>query len=324
MEIENATVVKGLLSTPKYFPHWYMYDTRGSILFDNAAMNNPHYHIYGNETRILKQNIVEIISNVGNEVVLCELGAGSSTKTTHIISALLQKNKQLTYIPIDVAKEFVEDTSRGLLAQFNNGLEVKPFAGNYIEGLCHLKTIRKEKLIIFLGNSFSNIPLHEMRSFLSHLKDAMGDNGRFLAGIDTTQDEDTLRAMYTDPHTSVPFALNCLTRLNREFEANFKLEMFRLNLELVVRDGAVDMVDNPRYIQIALKSTCKQDVNLEKLGLHMSFEADELMYVHELESLSLKWTWDQFEDTMAKGGLCLQKKWSDESDIFGLVLMESI
>lgn len=46
----------------------------------------------------------EMVSGFGEEVVLAELGAGSATKTTYLISALLKKNKRLTFIPIDVAK----------------------------------------------------------------------------------------------------------------------------------------------------------------------------------------------------------------------------
>ena len=54
------------------------------------------------------------------------------------------------------------------------GLTVTPYAGEYLEGIRYLKDIKGNKLILFLGSSFSNLPLTNMRSFLLQVRNVMG------------------------------------------------------------------------------------------------------------------------------------------------------
>ncbi|XP_077862789.1 histidine N-alpha-methyltransferase-like, partial [Saccoglossus kowalevskii] len=113
-----------------------------------------------------------------------------------------------------------------LREQFHEVVKVEPFVGDYDDGLTYLKGIQQEKLLIFLGSSFSNIPLNKIEDFLSRVLETMGENDKFLIGIDLTQDKDKVLEMYSYPATEVPFNKNTLTRLNREFNANFKQENF--------------------------------------------------------------------------------------------------
>ncbi|XP_077867718.1 histidine N-alpha-methyltransferase-like [Saccoglossus kowalevskii] len=315
-------IKEGLLSTPKYVPQWYLYDTHGSKLFDKIAMENPSYHIYRIEKTMLEQYSDLIISDLGDDIVLCELGAGSLTKTTHIISALLKKNKDLTYIPIDIAEDFLLQNATVLQGRFDSVLKVEPFVGDYDDGLTYLRSVQKDKLLIFLGSSVSNIALSKMEIFLSRLFEAMGEKDRLLIGIDLTQDKDKLLAMYSDPETEIPFNLNLLTRLNREFNANFKRENFRLHCNYVIREDMRGTIEHAHYIQQALQSTCEQVVHLGTLDLTIRFREGELLYSHESANMSLKWSWEQFEDTMRRNGLYLEKTWSDDANSYGLALLK--
>ncbi|XP_006812415.1 histidine N-alpha-methyltransferase-like [Saccoglossus kowalevskii] len=312
------TIIKeGLLSTPKFVPHWYLYDTYGSILFDKIAMENPYYHLYRTEKSILQQKADEIVSE-SDDVVLCELGAGSSTKTTLLLSALLKRNTTVTFIPIDQAKDFMENSVKTLVQRFNVGLEVKPFAGDYIDGLNYIKDINQNKLIIWLGSSISNMSMKNLKSILAHINTIMGENDRLLIGIDITQDKDKVVTMYKHFQTWAPFNFNVLTRLNREFGADFKHENFVMYTNYVASDDKNGIVENPQYVQHALESTCQHQVHVDDLDLMLNFEAGELFYCHELEHMSLKWNWKQFADTMKKGGFRIEKTWSDDGNRFGL------
>ncbi|XP_006823974.1 histidine N-alpha-methyltransferase-like [Saccoglossus kowalevskii] len=323
MEIEHKAVRKWLLSTPKYVPMWYLYDTIGSVLYEKITMENPHYHIYRTESHILKQNADEIISGL-KDIVLCELGAGNATKTAFLISALLKKNKMLTYIPIDVAKDFMEHNVSLLMQRFSEGLEAKSFAGDYVDGLHHLKGLHRNKLIMWIGNSISNVPIDDLKSLLAQINNIMGENDRFLVGIDLTQDKDKALTIYSHPDTWIPFKMNALTRLNRDLGANFKHQNFKLYTKYVRNDDVDGFVEKPQYIQHALKSICEQHVRLDALDLKLHFEAGELFFCHELEHLSLKWAWKQFEDTMIKGGFSLEKKWSDDCESYGVALLKKL
>nr|XP_006815849.1 PREDICTED: uncharacterized protein LOC102801322 [Saccoglossus kowalevskii] len=165
MEANKETIKRCLLSEPKYVEHWYCFDTIGSELFEKITLEHPHYHLYSVEKEILKKHADEIVSDL-QDASVCELGAGNGDKTIPLFSSLLKNNKSITYIPIDVAKDFMEHHADLLMKQFR-GLKVKPFHGLYADGLQHVKGLNQQKLILFIGNSFGNIPMNNMESFLS-------------------------------------------------------------------------------------------------------------------------------------------------------------
>ncbi|XP_077868813.1 histidine N-alpha-methyltransferase-like [Saccoglossus kowalevskii] len=322
MEPDRETVRKWLLSTPKYVDQWYLYDTYGSHLYEKVTTDNPHYDTYRKEMHILRQYADEIVSDL-QDVILCELGAGNASKTTHLITALLKNNIPLTYMPIDVAKDFMEHHASLLMERFC-GLVVKPITGLYIDGLNHLKNFRQNKLLIFLGGSFSNVPMPEMELLLTSIREALADSDRFLVGIDITQNKKRQLAAYSHQETIAPFILNVLTRLNREHGANFNLRKFRLCSKYVTSDSEDTFVENPQYIQIACQSTCEQVVHIDNLDLKIYMKKGEMIYAHDPEYMSLKWNWEQFQATMTKAGFAIEKKWSDDQNSFGVALLKKL
>ncbi|XP_077992846.1 histidine N-alpha-methyltransferase-like [Glandiceps talaboti] len=315
-----TSILPGLQSTPKYVPHWYMFDTLGSEFFDKIAMESPYYHLYWAESSILKAHAGNIVSSLVESVpVLSELGAGSSTKTQYIIEALLKQSERLTFIPIDVAEEFMEENGKHLSAKYD-ALEVKPFPGEYLEGIRHIKHVQQSKLILFLGSSFSNIPMNKMKSFLLQVRDAMGENDGFLVGIDLCRDEEKLLQMYSHPGSFGPFTMNILDRLNRDFIANLRHEDFTLHCKYVKRDDSCGFINKPQYIQLGLMSKIDQTVHL--VNVDLKFKQGDVLYGHELESLSIKWTWEQFASVAEKGSMFVDKKWTDKNNKFGLAMLK--
>ncbi|XP_077862263.1 histidine N-alpha-methyltransferase-like [Saccoglossus kowalevskii] len=321
MEASEETIRKWLLSEPKYVELWYCFDTIGSQFFEKITLENPHYHLYRTEKEILKKHADEIVSDC-KDVSVCELGAGNSKKTTPLFSSLLKNNKSVTYIPIDVAKDFMEHHADLLKKQFH-GLEVKPFHGLYVDGLQHIKCLNQKKLILFIGSSFSNIPIHDMESFLTTVNEAMGNNDRLLIGIDIKQNEDEQVQTYSHV-TLCNLILNLLTRLNREYGADFNMKNFRIDTKYVMSENMHTFVKRPQYIKVGCQSTCEQVVYLRNLDLKIHFKKGEVMYAHEPDSLSIKWNWQQFEEVMKKTGFSIEKKWSDDQQNFGVALMKKL
>nr|XP_006811354.1 PREDICTED: uncharacterized protein LOC102808432 [Saccoglossus kowalevskii] len=130
--------------------------------------------------------------------------------------------------------------------------------------------------------------------------------------------------MYSHVQTWAPFNFNVLTRLNREFGADFKHANFVMYTNYVVSDDKDGIVESPQYVQHALKSTCQHHVRVDDMDEILHFEEGELFYCNELEHLSLKWNWKQFADTMKKGGLHIEKTWSDSGNKFGLARLRKI
>ena len=72
-------VLEGLLATPKTLPPKLFYDARGAALFERIC-ELDEYYLTRTEISILEQNAAEIVSILGKDCTLVELGSGNSVK----------------------------------------------------------------------------------------------------------------------------------------------------------------------------------------------------------------------------------------------------
>ena len=72
-------VLRGLASTPKAIPARWLYDSRGSELFD-AITRLPSYYPTATETTLLGRTVPDLAERVGAGRAVVEFGAGSLTK----------------------------------------------------------------------------------------------------------------------------------------------------------------------------------------------------------------------------------------------------
>ena len=75
-------VLDGLSRQPRAIPARFLYDARGSALFD-AICELPEYYLTRTETKILTERAGEIARLAGPGCALIEFGSGSSTKSTN-------------------------------------------------------------------------------------------------------------------------------------------------------------------------------------------------------------------------------------------------
>src|SRR5688572_4806281 len=134
MRASLADVVnRGLSQEQKALPSYLFYDEEGSRLFEQIT-RLPEYYLTGCEMAILQSHAWEIVSRVGDDVLLVEFGSGSSRKTRLIIEALLQRQAQLTYAPIDISTEFLRLAAEALERAYPV-LTVSPIALEYSEAM---------------------------------------------------------------------------------------------------------------------------------------------------------------------------------------------
>ncbi|XP_070554973.1 histidine N-alpha-methyltransferase-like [Ptychodera flava] len=261
-------ILPGLLSSPKFTPHWYNYDSRGSELYMIAATENPFYHVFRVETALLQDNAGDIISSYDGTVRLVDLGAGNCVKPKILIDMLLKKTGTCSFYPVDIAQEFVEENARRLMADCK-GLSVHPIAGENQNSLKFMQSVSGTKLITHFGNSFSTIPMNEMATFLRTVWETISEpEDRYLVGIDLNQDENAVRQAYT--HGSwVDFNFNVLNRLNRDFRADFKEKNFDYCFKYVVDEREICNIKRPEFVTAGLRSKCDQIVHLGKIYMHL-------------------------------------------------------
>src|SRR6516162_2504267 len=80
-------VIEGLSRPEKAIPCRFLYDERGSALFD-AICELEEYYPTRTETAILTAHAGDIAALAGSRAQLIELGSGSSTKVRILLDAL--------------------------------------------------------------------------------------------------------------------------------------------------------------------------------------------------------------------------------------------
>jgi L-histidine N-alpha-methyltransferase len=300
----RADALRGLTSSPKELsPQWF-YDERGSELFD-AITRLPEYYLTRREREILRERAGEV-AELTQANTLVELGSGTSEKTRLLMDALAGAGHLRRFVPFDVSEETLRASAAAIVHEYE-GLEVHAVVGDFGRHLAFLPEGRR-RLVAFLGSTIGNLPPVARVGFLESVEDTLNPGEALLLGVDLVKDVGRLEAAYDDPvGLTAEFNRNILLVLNRELRGNFDPEQF----EHVARWD-----DENEWIEMVLRSTRAQDVELAELDLRVSFEAGEEMRTE----ISAKFRRDGIDDELADAGLELRRWWPHESGDFALAL----
>ena len=97
----RADVLNGLAEPIPAIPARWLYDRRGSELFDKIT-RLPEYYPTRTETALLEARIGEIAALLPRAGAVVEFGSGSSTKTPILLRAATPE----AYVPIDISGEY--------------------------------------------------------------------------------------------------------------------------------------------------------------------------------------------------------------------------
>lgn len=111
--ISGQDVIQGLNHAQKTLPCQYLYDDRGSALFEQIC-DLPEYYPTRTEQAIL-ENYASEIARLTGACELVELGSGSSRKTRLLLEAYQPLSSELHYCPIDVSAGILKSTALNLL-----------------------------------------------------------------------------------------------------------------------------------------------------------------------------------------------------------------
>jgi dimethylhistidine N-methyltransferase len=300
-------VEKGLGAPRKRLECRYFYDHAGSLLFEEIC-RLPEYYQTRTEKKILEEHVGAIIATLPEDVVLVELGSGSSYKTRIIIEALLEKNGRASYTPIDISRSMLEETAEDLRNRYE-GLDIVSVAAEYREGLRRLGKIdRSPKMVIWLGSSIGNFERESAVDFLRGIVRGMTPRDRMLIGFDMVKDVGYLEAAYDDSSgVTAEFNLNLLARINRELGGRFDLDSFR---HIAEYNHAKDR------IEMYLVSRKEQDVRIEALGRTFHFDEGERIHTEN----SHKYTSETIRKIAFESGLMVIRQWYDSERWFNLTL----
>jgi len=303
---DGPNVVFNLTRSPKRISSVYVYDKRGTELFERQC-GTPDYYLRRVESQLLHWYAGDIVGICGL-LPIVELGAGTSEKTRIVLAEYAKRGMRCDYFPIDVDTETLWYSAQELVSTFPL-LFVHCLGTTYHKGLRALPPCPGARLFMFLGSSIGNMEWPEIDELLSELFDSGRRGDYFLLGADLDKDPAIIDRAYNDSAGYGPRStLNMLDHLNRRYGGNFVTDNFRYRSKYDSR-----MKRN----EVRIESLVDQTVTLAALGVTVSFGASELI------DAEVMWKFDPEElgSVLNRAGFSMEHRWIEPNYRYGLFLL---
>ncbi len=302
----TAQVLHGLAQRPKRLSPTYLYDARGSALFE-LICRQPEYYLTRTELAIMRRYGAEIAQRIGSRALLLELGSGASLKTRILLDRLPDL---AAYVPVDISRSSLGAATRAIRQSYPK-LEVLPVEADFTRPF-EVPAARAEAartIVYFPGSTIGNFDTDPAVELLALARSLAGTSGALIIGIDLVKDRELLLRAYDDAAgVTAAFNLNILARLNRELGADFDTHSFR---HAAVWNAAANR------IEMHLESLVSQSVHLG--GEEIDFDAGEPIVTEHCH----KYTGSSFGALAARSGWRVRASWSDEQRLFSVLYLEA-
>jgi len=297
----REAVLDGLRAPQKQVPSKFLYDDRGSKLFDRICEQEEYYPTR-TEMGIMRTYADEMADAIGARAQLVEYGSGSSRKIRLLLDHL---EDLVAYVPVDISRDHLLDAAEALAHDYPD-LPIQPLCADYTTAFDLPDPPRPPARTVgyYPGSTIGNFRPPDAQAFLAHVADVVGPQGGLLIGVDLKKDIDVLEAAYNDAAgVTAAFNKNLLRRMNRELDANFDLDRFEHQSVWDEEEGCVDSFLQSREAQTVMVA-----------GEPVVFEAGETIHTE----YSYKYTLDDFAGLVDEVGFSVQEVWTDDRSYFSV------
>jgi dimethylhistidine N-methyltransferase len=301
-EAFRADVIAGLSAPAKTLPARWLYDDRGSELFERIT-TLPEYYPTRTETAVLREHAAEIATFCGPRAVLVEYGAGAGLKTEILLGAL--ENPAL-YVPVDIAGDFLVESASRIEQRFPY-IEIRPVVADFTEDFDLPADLPRltPRVAFFPGSTIGNLAPRDAVGLLQQMRRHVGAAGRAVIGFDRKKDVSTLVRAYDDAAgVTAAFNLNLLERINRELDGDVGVERFAHEARWNADESAIEM---------HLVSREAQTVTVD--GRAFRFEAGETIHTES----SRKYALEDVARLAEASGWRVERTWTDPDGMFAVV-----
>ena len=261
--VHLAELARSLGSRPRTIPPRWLYDERGSQLFEEIT-RLPEYYQTEAEREILTTHAAMIAEVTGATTVI-ELGSGTSDKTRTLLDAFVAHGEIERFCPLDVSEATLLEAA-AMLGERYPDLDVEPVVGDFTRHL-HCLPSGGTRLVAFLGGTIGNFYLEERRAFLGALADVLEPGDWLGLGVDLVKPVERLIAAYDDSQgVTDAFIHNALHVINNEVGGNIDVGNFEYAPLWDSREHRIDM---------RLRVSEAEEVYLEALDMTIDFAPGE-------------------------------------------------
>jgi len=299
-------VLSGLSKGQKKLPCKYIYDEKGSQLFDRIC-ELPEYYPTRAEMALLDAKGAEIAACVGPSAQIVEYGCGSVQKIRTLLDAL---ETPASYVAVDISREHLLNAAAALAEDYP-GLEVHALCADFTRPFdvpVGTNVPDARRVGFFPGSTLGNFNRDDAVGLLAGAAESLGSGGGMVIGLDLKKDETVLNAAYNDSQgVTAAFNLNLLERINRELGADFDLDGFEFQAHYNADKGRVESY---------LYSILEQTVSLD--GQVFEFGRGEAVHTEN----SHKYSVGEFREFAGEAGFSHERVWIDPDGLFSIHYLE--
>jgi dimethylhistidine N-methyltransferase len=296
-------VLEGLSRPQREIPCKWLYDERGSALFERICELEEYYPTR-TELAIMERHVRSMTEALGPGCALVEYGSGSGLKTQLLLAHLEQP---AAYLPVDISPDALAGASARLARRFPE-LPIRPICADFTERLA-LPQVHgaRRRAVYFPGSTIGNFHKADAVAFLARIRRECGEGGALLVGVDLRKDRLTLERAYDDARgVTAQFNLNVLARANRELGADFRLEAWRHVARFDERHGRIEM-------HLAARSDQRVSVD----GRTFDVARGETIFTES----SYKYALPEFQALATIAGWRTERAWTDTRAWFAVLLL---
>lgn len=303
-------LIAGLSARDKAIPCRFLYDARGSALFDKIC-KLPEYYPTRTELGILRAIAPEIAERAGPGAQMIELGGVNSLKARILLDAL---DWPAAYIPVDISRDHLRASADAIHAE-KPGLSVLAVCADYTQPF-DLPSAPGGgmRLGFFPGSTIGNLQPDEAIAFLETWAAKLGPGSAMVVGVDLRKDAAILEPAYDDAQgVTAEFSKNLLVRANRELGADFDLDAFAHRARYDAARGR---------IEIHLESLKTQTVTIpdgHDGTARIALLKGERVHVED----SCKYSIEGFKTLARAAGFRPVQVWTDPDQLFSVHWLET-
>jgi L-histidine N-alpha-methyltransferase len=300
----RADVLAGLAAPVRAVPARWLYDRRGSELFEEIT-RLPEYYPTRTETAMLERYSGDFARLLGAGEAVVEFGSGSSAKTPVLLRAVSPS----AYVPVDISGDFLRDSARALQDEFPD-LPILPVEADFTRPFdLPAEIADAPRLGFFPGSTIGNFVPRSGVDLLRAMKDTLGEGARLLIGMDRIKPVDILLAAYDDAAgVTAAFNLNLLHRINSELGGDVPVDAFR---HRAIWDDAKSRIE--------MHLEAVRDVAFTVSGQRFAFAAGETIHTEN----SHKYGHRDSRLLLRAAGWGVIEEWTDDAEWFSLLLAEA-
>ena len=295
-------VVRGLSARRKWLPPKWLYDARGSALYE-LICEQPEYYPPRIETGLLERHGRELAEAIGPDALVFEYGAGSARKTALLLAAM---RRPAGYVPVDISRDALLAAAEALGRRFPR-LPIRPVLADFGAPVAlPLDADCPRRVAFFPGSTIGNLDPPEAVAFLRRMAVQAGRGGALVIGVDLPKEEGILVRAYDDARgVTAAFDLNLLARIDRELDGDFPLSAFRHRSRWDARLSRVEM-----HLEAL------EPLVAHAAGAEFAFDAGETIHTES----AYKWEPRAFDALAAIAGWRAERTWTDERAWFAVKL----